>query len=72
MTLTNCTVYPAPKALISHFLSSDANQKVRGSTYKPSPFPKIFGGTTTRFPRVHLDIEERFRFNVLDLVDPWP
>lgn len=45
--------------------------KRRGPAYKASSFFEIFGGTTTHFPCVYLNVEVGLGVNILDLVDSW-
>ena len=39
--------------------------------YKPPLSYKVFGRTTTHFPRGYLDAKVGLTLDVLDLVDPW-
>ena len=43
----------------------------RTPAYESPSLPEIFGGTTTEFPRIYLNVEVRLSIDVLNLVDPW-
>ena len=40
-------------------------------TYKPLSLSEVFGRTTARFSRVHLEVEVGPSLDVLGLADPW-